>query len=99
MPVSKYKITLHSPMGLKDGKLTLIEDGASLSGVLSLLGCESSFGGGSIEDGRYSFHARLITPLGDVPCRVEGEIFGDMLVGVSHSGKGSMSITGKRINE
>jgi hypothetical protein len=93
----KYKISMKTPMGVKDGYLTLDTTGADLSGVLEILGKENPFSGGTADGDSVKFSGTFASIMGKTPYDGEGTIDGDTITGVSHTKMGDMPLTGTRV--
>lgn len=92
----KYKISMKTPMGVKDGFLTFKTAGNDLSGVLEILGKENPFEGGSVDGNKLKFSGTFQSIMGKTPYDGEGTIDGDTIQGVSHTKMGDMPLTGTR---
>ena len=92
----KYKISMKTPMGVKDGFLTFKTAGNDLSGVLEILGKENPFEGGTVDGNNLKFSGTFQSIMGKTPYDGEGTIDGDAIQGVSHTKMGDMPLTGTR---
>ena len=80
----RYHITLHSPMGPREGELSLTgEMNGTVTGVLSLLGFQQPVAGHE-SSGHIQLQHSLL------------ELTGETITGVTHTDKGSIHWTGVR---
>jgi hypothetical protein len=93
----KYKISMKTPMGVKDGYLTFKTAGTDLSGVLEILGKENPFEGGTVDGNNLKFSGTFASIMGKTAYDGEGTIDGDTIQGVSHTKMGDMPLTGTRV--
>ena len=85
----RYRITLHSPMGPREGELTLTgEVNGAVTGILPVAGRESS--------GHIQLQHRLRTAMQELDCVSLLELTGETITGVTHTDKGSIHWTGVR---
>jgi hypothetical protein len=93
----KYKISMKTPMGVKDGFLTFRTTGGALSGILEILGKENPFEGGTVDGDDLKFSGTFQSIMGKTQYDGEGSVDGDVLKGVSHTKMGDMPLTGTRV--
>ena len=92
----RYRITLHSPMGPREGELTLTgEVNGAVTGILSVLGFQQPVSGREIS-GHIQLQHRLRTAMQELDCVSLLELTGETITGVTHTGKGSIHWTGVR---
>lgn len=92
----RYHITLHSPMGPREGELSLTgEMNGTVTGVLSLLGFQRPVNGWE-ERGHIRLEHRLRTAMQELECVSLLELTGETITGVTHTDKGSIHWTGVR---
>ena len=92
----RYRITLHSPMGPREGELTLTGEGnGAVTGILSVLGFQQSVSGRE-SSGHIQLQHRLRTAMQELDCVSLLELTGETITGVTHTGKGSIHWTGVR---
>ena len=92
----RYHITLHSPMGPREGELTLTgEVNGAVTGILSVLGFQQSVSGRE-SSGHIQLQHRLRTAMQELDCVSLLELTGETITGVTHTGKGSIRWTGVR---
>lgn len=65
----KYHMVLHSPMGPRDGTLTLEEDRGTVTGTLCILSHRLPIRGRRQADGCLRLAHQIITSVGQYPCR------------------------------
>lgn len=92
----RYRITLHSPMGPREGELTLTgEVNGAVTGILSVLGFQQPVSGRE-SSGHIQLQHRLRTAMQELVCVSLLELTGETITGVTHTGKGSIHWTGVR---
>ena len=92
----RYRITLHSPMGPREGELTLTgEVNGAVTGILSVLGVQQPVSGRASR-GHIPLQHRLRTAMQELDCVSLLELTGETITGVTHTGKGSIHWTGVR---
>lgn len=92
----RYRITLHSPMGPREGELTLTgEVNGAVTGILSVLGFQQPVSGRE-SSGHIQLQHRLRTAMQELDCVSLLEPTGETITGVTHTGKGSIHWTGVR---
>ena len=92
----RYRITLHSPMGPREGELSLTgEMNGTVTGVLSLLGFQQPVSGRE-SSGHIQLQHRLRTAMQELDCVSLLELTGETITGVTHTDKGSIHWTGVR---
>ena len=92
----RYRITLHSPMGPREGELTLTgEVNGAVTGILSVLGFQQPVSGRE-SSGHIQLQHRLRTAMQELDCVSLLELTGETSTGVTHTGKGSIHWTGVR---
>jgi hypothetical protein len=96
MAEQSYAITVTTPMGGMDGKVTFRIDGAALSGALTIMGAEHRFSGGTIDgDGKLSFSGELATPMGSQAYAVTGTLRDGKLTAAAKTKMGDLTIRSK----
>ena len=92
----RYRITLHSPMGPREGELTLTgEVNGAVTGILSVLGFQQPVSGRE-SSGHIQLQHRLRTAMQELDCVSLLKLTGETITGVTHTGKGSIHWTGVR---
>lgn len=92
----RYRITLHSPMGPREGELTLTgEVNGAVTGILSVLGFQQPVSGRE-SSGHIQLQHRLRTAMQELDCVSLLELTGETITGVTHTGKDSIHWTGVR---
>lgn len=94
MKYELFDIVLLSPMGPKKGTLKIFKDDKALSGIITILGFENSFSGGSVDNNIYDFIVKIKSSVGDVSCWVTAEVRDNTLIAVANTNKGVMKLTG-----
>ena len=91
-----WNITMDSPMGSQQATLTLVTEGASLSGKLAGPQGEMPFEGGTVDGDNLSWSISIEQPM---PMQIEttATVDGDSLAGESKLGSfGTAKLTGTR---
>ena len=92
----RYRITLHSPMGPREGELTLTgEVNGAVTGILSVLGFQQPVAGQE-KGGCLQLKHRLRTAMQELECVSLLELAGETITGVTHTSKGTIRWTGVR---
>ncbi len=94
-----YQAQVNTPIGAKEGTLTLEEQGGALSGSLHVLGGDTPIQNGSIDaDGNLSFSGTLQVPfIGALPFTFEGTYRDDAISGTAVTKMGAIQIAGSRV--
>lgn len=92
-----YKVTVQTPMGAQQGKLTVTTSGDTFSGCLETASGTSDFSGGSISGNTLQWRAETKTPLGAFDVGYKAVIEGDNLTGKAETPFGSAPMKGTRI--
>jgi hypothetical protein len=92
-----YKITVKTPLGPQEAKLTFAVDGASLSGTIENVKGRSDFSGGTATGDEVRFSARISTPIGRVHADIVGKVDGDRFTATAKLPLGKAEIEGARI--
>lgn len=95
----KYQIVMKTPIGPRNGILTMITDKESVHGTLEVLSAINAFSGGKVDGNKCSFSGKIQTALSTVAYTVSGEVIGDLLTAMANTEKGNMPIIGNRILE
>jgi hypothetical protein len=92
-----YNITLTTPMGPQQARLTLKSDGGSLSGVYeSAMGLEE-FSGGVVDGNRCEWSTTARTPMGPLKLKVSAAVDGDKISGTAVTSFGTATFEGLKI--
>ena len=84
--MSRYNITLHTPLGPRMGILQIMKNGSRISGFLNILKQAKPIAGRIDPTGRCCFFGTLVTLTREIPYQAEGNLTGDGL---------ELSLTGK----
>lgn len=87
-----YFLALKTPMGIKNGELTLVENGNVLTGRMKLFGVEKSVGPGRLEGSHFTFLGELETAVGTLAYECVGQAEGDILNGIARTRKGDFPL-------
>jgi len=93
----KYSIELKTPMGIKNGLLSLKEKGAKLAARLFVLGEENELTTGKFAADSFVFSGSMKTAVGEILYNCSGHVKGDELVGTIETNKGNIPIKGRRV--
>lgn len=98
MPIpGTYKITVKTPLGPQEAKLTFVVEGEELSGAIENIKGRSDFSGGTITGDKVHFFARISTPIGRIRAEIDGRVEGDRFTGAAKLPLGKAEIEGLRI--
>ena len=94
-----YHAQVNTPIGVKEGTLTLKQQGEALSGSLHVLGGDTPIQNGFIDaEGNLSFSGTLQVPfIGALPFTFEGRHEGDSISGTAVTRMGAIEISGTRV--
>lgn len=92
-----YQAQVETPIGAKQGTLTLQQQSAALTGVLHVLGSDTAIENGVLEGDALSFSGTLSVPfIGALPFTFEGTFQNDEIHGTARTKMGEIAIAGKR---
>lgn len=92
-----YKVRVKTPMGVQEGKMTLLVEGNSLKGMLESKAGRVSFTDGRIKGNAIEFSVKINTALGHVSASVTGTVTGNRFSGIARVPFGSVEIDGVRL--
>jgi hypothetical protein len=92
-----YQVTVKTPMGNQEGKLTIQTTGDGFSGSLETPSGASDFSGGRISGSRRQWQAETKTPMGAFDVSYSATIEGDTLSGTAATPLGEAPMEGKKI--
>ncbi len=93
----KWKVTLNTPMGSRDGNLELASAGSSLSGTWSGPQGSQSFSDGKVEGNDVEWTVNVSGAMGQMALVFKGKVEGDNLNGTVQFGSfGSGTFAGAR---
>lgn len=91
-----YNITLNTPMGKQDGKLTLKADGDTLTGNMEQMGNSVDLANGKVDGDKLTWDASITTPM-PMTLKFEAALDGDNIAGDVELGAfGKASFEGTR---
>ena len=91
-----YSVTVQTPMGSMEGKLTIRTEGETFSGILETASGASDFSGGSISGNMLEWRAETKTPMGAFDVSYKAAMDGDKLTGEAATPFGSAPMEGTR---
>jgi len=89
-----YNITMTTPIGPQQAKLTLKSDGSSLSGTLESAMGPEEFSGGVVDGNRCEWNAIVRTPIGPLKLKVSATVDGDTISGQAVTPFGTAAFKG-----
>jgi hypothetical protein len=92
-----FKVSLSTPMGLKSGTISSVDENGVLSGSLHALGSENSFRNGKTSGNTFEFTGALKMGFGKIEYDAKGTITGDILQATAKTKFGMMKINGTRV--
>ena len=92
-----YQAQVDTPIGTKQGTLTLQQQGTALAGTLHVLGSDTEIENGVLEGDAVSFAGTLSIPfIGPLPFTFEGTYADGCINGTARTKMGEIAIVGKR---
>lgn len=92
-----YNITMNTPIGSQQAKLTLKSDGNTLNGIYeSMMGAEE-FSGGTVDGNRCEWNATAKTPMGPLKMKISATVDGDKISGQAVSPFGTSTFEGSKV--
>lgn len=91
-----YNISVQTPMGPQEGKLTIKTDGEAFSGTLETASGASDFSGGSISGNMLEWRAETKTPMGAFDVAYTATIEGEKLTGEAETPLGPAPMEGTK---
>ena len=92
-----YQAQVETPIGAKQGTLTLQQQSGALTGNLHVLGRDTAIENGVLEGDALSFSGTLSVPfIGALPFTFEGTSQNDEIHGTARTKMGEIAIAGKR---
>lgn len=96
MSSNEYKVSIETPMGAMDSTVVAVIDGTSLSGMISFMGKDNDFTGGTIDEhGKLSFTGALKTPIGKMDYTITGTLVDGIIDAVAKTKMGDLKIKSK----
>lgn len=96
MSSNEYKVSIETPMGAMDSTVVAVIDGTSLSGMISFMGKDNDFTGGTIDEhGKLSFTGALKTPIGKMDYIITGTLVDGVIDAVAKTKMGDLKIKSK----
>jgi hypothetical protein len=91
-----YSITMNTPMGPQQAKLTLKSDGNSLGGIYEGAMGPEEFSGGVIDGNRCEWNATTKTPMGPLSLKISATIDGNTISGQAVTPFGTATFEGSK---
>lgn len=92
-----YNISLNTPLGGINGKLSLFSNPTSVEGVIEVMEMKNSFKGSKLSDNMCQFSGNLPTPLGNVSYTATCEVRHNTLELNAKTNLGNIKILGARV--
>jgi hypothetical protein len=92
-----FKVSLSTPMGVKNGTISFLDNNGVLSGSLRALGKENPFRNGKANGNTFEFNGSLKIGFGEIEYVANGTITGDALLATAKTKFGLMKINGSRV--
>ncbi|MGA2108256.1 MAG: hypothetical protein ABSH25_11510 [Syntrophorhabdales bacterium] len=92
-----YNVTMTTPMGPQQAKLTLKCDGSSLSGTYESAMGPEEFSGGTINGNRCEWNATTKTPMGPLSLKISAIVEGNRISGQAVSPFGTATFEGSKV--
>jgi hypothetical protein len=91
-----YNLTMNTPMGPQQGKLTLKSAGNSLSGIYENMMGPQEFSGGTVDGNRCAWNTTATTPMGPMDLKITATVDGDRISGQAVAPFGTMTFEGSK---
>ena len=91
-----YNLTMNTPMGPQQGKLTLKSAGNSLSGIYENIMGPQEFSGGTVDGNRCVWNTTATTPMGPIDLKITAAVDGDRISGQAVAPFGIMTFEGSK---
>lgn len=91
-----YDVRLKTPMGIKQGRLDLRDEGGALVGAMHVMGSTTRIGSGSTEGDNFGFAGEIKTAVGRLAYECQGTVNGNSIEGVVSTHKGTFPLSGTR---
>jgi hypothetical protein len=92
-----FKVSMSTPLGLKSGTISFVDEDGCLSGSINALGNENPLMNGKSSGNDFEFDGVLKTGFGKIDYTAKGTISGDKLQATANTKYGTMKIIGKRL--
>lgn len=94
-----YSVTMQTPFGTKQGRITFIINGEHLTGVLEGMGSESKFVDGKIYENNFEFSGEIKTLLVRIQYTAKGILSDNLLSASVSTNYGIFSVSGNLISQ
>ena len=94
-----YSITMKTPFGIQQGKLTFKINGKSVSGTLDGMGTKSEFHNGKFDGNNFEFSGQIKKLLARIQYVAKGTLSDNILSGSVNTKYGIFSVTGKLVSQ
>ena len=92
-----YSVSLNTPLGSINGKITLITNGNNVQGIVETMGMKNGFNGVKIANDKCKFSGNLNTPIGNLNYNAICYVSNDILELEANTPQGNIKISGKRV--
>jgi hypothetical protein len=92
-----FKVSLSTPIGIKNGIIHFINQNGVLSGSIRAMSSENPFSGGKTNGDSFEFSGILKAGFSRFKYTATGTVAGDTLKATAHTKYGTMKITGTRV--
>lgn len=93
-----YNITMKTPFGIKQGRITFIIKDESLTGVLEGMGSKNEFYNGKINGNNFEFSGEIRYLITRIQYSAKGTLNNNMLSASVNTKYGLFSVTGKLVS-
>ncbi|OOM10708.1 hypothetical protein [Clostridium saccharobutylicum] len=94
-----YNITMKTPFGTQNGRITFVINGSSLTGVLEGMGSKSKFINGKINGDDFEFSGEIKTLLIKIHYFAKGTLNNNKLTASVNTNHGIFSVTGHLVSK
>jgi len=92
-----YQITMNTPMGPMNGKVTLKTNGENLTGVLEIMGMKNNLGNGKVKGNQCYFKGNIKNSALNIEYEIMGQLTGNNLNIYAKTNMGEFKLQGKKI--
>ena len=92
-----YQITMNTPMGPMNGKVTLKTNGENLTGVLEIMGMKNHVGPGKVKGTHCQFKGNIKNSALNIEYEIMGQLTGNNLNIYAKTNMGEFKLQGKKI--
>ena len=92
-----YQISMNTPMGKMDGKITLKTNGENIEGILEMMGMRHSLNNGRVRDNQCYFKGNMQNKAVNLQYEVMGRLMNNVLDIYAKTNMGEFKMQGRKI--